>query len=412
MARKKEPSSETEQTQDSAEPSSVVEPDQIPEAEIVETTNSDALPPQDVSEPSNQKHTPSQTSGSKSGGLFAGLLGGAFGGLGIFAALWTFAPNLVGTKPIDTAPLTAGLNTQAQETETLKARVETLTAQLETLRNTPPNTGDGFETRIGTLEADINTRIAELSSTIDRQTSTLSILEGRLAQVEARPPVFSGDASEETGALIAHMRTALETQRAEIDALANAAQESLKAAEAQATQLRENTQTAANVAIGRAALARLMAAMDAGGPFAQSLSDLAEATNQPMPEALTSQADTGVPTLVELRQSFPDAARAALAATARADLDDEAGLSERLGAFLKAQTGARSLEPREGGSPDAVLSRAEAALKDNQIEDSIALIDQLPEAGQTEMAEWRKLASIRLSAVTAAQTLARSLAEN
>ena len=78
-----------------------------------------------------------------------------------------------------------------------------------------------------------------------------------------------------------------------------------------------------------------------------------------IPAALANAGD-GIPTLLTLQEGFAEPARAALDASIRADMGD--GWANRLTSFLRSQSGARSLTPHEGADPDAVLSRAEAAL--------------------------------------------------
>lgn len=73
------------------------------------------------------------------------------------------------------------------------------------------------------------------------------------------------------------------------------------------------------------------------------------------------------------------------------------------------QLGARSVTPREGDDPDAVLSRAEAAVVDGQLDAALAEIAALPETARAEMAGWEAAAAKRLSAMRAAETLAQSL---
>ena len=85
-----------------------------------------------------------------------------------------------------------------------------------------------------------------------------------------------------------------------------------------------------------------------------------------------------------MQASFADAARAGLGASLGAG--DTGGSA--LGNFLRAQTGARSVEPREGGDPDAVLSRADAAVARGDIAAALAEIDVLPEPGRAAMKGW------------------------
>jgi hypothetical protein len=125
-----------------------------------------------------------------------------------------------------------------------------------------------------------------------------------------------------------------------------------------------------------------------------------------VPDALAGQS-AGVATLAELSAAFPEAARAALTAAREAS-----GESEGLGGFLRTQLGVRSLEPQEGDSADAVLSRAEAALRDGRLTDALAEVAALPEAGQAALAEWTARAETRQDAVAAAEELAQSLTAN
>ena len=81
----------------------------------------------------------------------------------------------------------------------------------------------------------------------------------------------------------------------------------------------------------------------------------------------------------------------------------------RMQAFLQTQLGTRSLEPREGDSADAVLSRAEAALKAGDLDTVLAEIDTLPEASKPAFAEWRALTETRAAALAAGKALADEL---
>ena len=99
---------------------------------------------------------------------------------------------------------------------------------------------------------------------------------------------------------------------------------------------------------------------------------------------------------------FPDAARAALA-TARAEglSDDAAGL----GGFLRSQFDVRSTTPQEGAGPDAVLSRAEAAVKEGRVADALAELEALPEVARAEMTDWMGQAQSRADVLDAIATL-------
>lgn len=210
-------------------------------------------------------------------------------------------------------------------------------------------------------------------------------LDDLRAELAARPD--SGGLAEELAALKAE---------AEAERAATAARAEALRAEAEAT---------ARSARSQGAVLRLQAALDSGGPLAPALADLAGA-GVTVPAELAALAE-GVPTLLALQTGFPDAARAALTASAETAAPET--MAGRLGAFVKAQTGMRSLTPREGDDPDAILSRAEAALATGDLTTVLAELDALPAEAATALAEWRTLTETRHRASTAVATLAGSL---
>ena len=124
---------------------------------------------------------------------------------------------------------------------------------------------------------------------------------------------------------------------------------------------------------------------------------------------MTANAQGGLPSLQVLRQGFPDAARAALDASLRASKGDT--WTERVSVFLRGQTGTRSLIPREGTDPDAVLSRAEAAVTAGDLALALTELAALPDAGKAAMADWLGLAAQRQDAVAAVQALTTALGQ-
>lgn len=340
------------------------------------------------------------------GGFVAGLIGGALAIAAGVGALWLSNPDLLrGEAPEpDFSPIEARLDEQAADSAALSEELSRLSSTVAALPQEAPDT-PALESRIDTIEGDLTARLDALSAALD-------VLEGRIGQVEVRPPVMEGGASEAAEQVVAEMRAALDAQRAEIEALVEETRGRIEAAEAEAAAIQATAETAARAAVARASLARLHAALEAGGPFAAALSELSEVVDGPIPAALIATADTGVPTLADLRRAYPEPARAALAASIRADMPEDAGAMQRIGAFLRSQTGARSTEPRAGDDPDAVLSRAEGALAEGQIAAALELLEALPEAGKAEMAAWRSEAEARLAAVEAAEALAAALPAN
>ena len=114
---------------------------------------------------------------------------------------------------------------------------------------------------------------------------------------------------------------------------------------------------------------------------------------------LEAYASTGVATTQDLVRDFAPAARAALAASRAGE--ETTGL----GAFVQSRLNIRSVEPREGDDPDAVLSRVGAAVDEGRIADALSEIDLLPNEARAAMSDWIDAARARADAVTAAAAL-------
>jgi hypothetical protein len=202
------------------------------------------------------------------------------------------------------------------------------------------------------------------------------------------------------------MRKLLETQKAEIGQMADEAAARIEGAEQKAALLEDSAGAKARAATVRTAMSRVQAAMESGNPFSSALTELTS-EGVAVPAGLTGD---GVPTLAALQDSFADAARAGLDASVKAVAGD--GAMDKLSAFFKSQVGVRSLEPREGDDPDAVLSRAEAAVRSGDLSAALELVAMLPDVGQAAMAGWVDMASQRQSAEAAVAQLAQNLNGN
>ena len=198
---------------------------------------------------------------------------------------------------------------------------------------------------------------------------------------------------EELRGAIQQQRDAVDAQRAEIERMAQ---------EAMASE--QNAEQQAELAEIRTALAEVTALVQEGRPYAEPLS-VVQAGGVEVPDALTAAGQDGVPTLAALAAEFPDAARDALREARTAGAAEEGGFAT----FLQNQLGARSVQPREGDDPDAVLSRAEAAVKSGDLDGALAEIAKLPEQAQSVMADWVAKADARRDALAAAGDLARRI---
>ena len=279
----------------------------------------------------------------------------------------------------------------------MQAQADQLAALEAKLADIPAVDLSGVEAQI----ASVGDQAAALSGAID---TNFADLDARLTEVEKRP---GADGTLSDTALAAYqreleqLRADLEIQQATVMSTVAQAETDLAAARAEAEALEQEALASAEAAASLAALNRVSTAIETGAPFADALGDL----GGDLPTALSSAAENGVATTAELTSDFPAAARAALA-TARAEgVSDESG---GLGGFLRNQFDVRSTAPQEGSSPDAVLSRAEAAIKEGRVADALAEIEALPEVARAEMTDWTAQATERADVLDAVATLSET----
>ncbi|MGB0959535.1 MAG: mitofilin family membrane protein [Halocynthiibacter sp.] len=305
-------------------------------AEIKKPQTASKTPPE---KPTPAVETPPKDDRKKSG-VFPALLGGAVAvaiGLGVSEYFGPFF-----------GPRTAAPDNAAQ-TEALSGEIAALNAKIDALTATstpaPAPTTD-------------------FSPVLDKLTSmetSLSDMKARLSKVE-------------TGAGSAKPSQA---QFAEIEAL------------------RAQIDTATKIATTsemRAAVTEISAALLSGAPYETALTTLGGTA--PIGDALAKAAQTGVTPLAHIQKDFATAARAALQIDAKAP--EGASTLTKFTSFLKAQTNARSLSPQEGDSTDAILSRADAALKSGDIKLALSEVSALKEAPKSQMSDWVRAAQDRL----------------
>ncbi len=279
----------------------------------------------------------------------------------------------------------------------MQAQADQLAALEAKLADIPAVDLSGVEAQI----ASVGDQAAALSGAID---TNFADLDARLTEVEKRPGADGTLSDTELAAYqreLEQLRADLEIQQATVMSAVAQAETDLVAARAEAEALEQEALASAEAAASRAALTRVSTAIETGAPFADALGDL----GGDLPAALSSAAENGVATTAALTSDFPAAARAALA-TARAEgVSDESG---GLGGFLRNQFDVRSTAPQEGSSPDAVLSRAEAAIKEGRVADALAEIEALPEVARAEMTDWTAQATERADVLDAVATLSET----
>ena len=83
-----------------------------------------------------------------------------------------------------------------------------------------------------------------------------------------------------------------------------------------------------------------------------------------------------------------------------------------MASFLRNQFDVRSVAPKEGDGTDAILSRAEATLRQGRLTETLAEVGALPEVARAELSDWIALAEARADALAAAASLSTSLNDN
>ncbi len=317
------------------------------------------------------------------GGLVAGLVG--------FIAASTDQVSGLLSGGADNA---TAAQVTAEDVAALRDQIADLEARLAQAPESPEAPDfSGIEAKI----ADGLAQQADASAAADADLSArLDDVAAQLAEL-AQAPVeasISDDAIAAYEAELAAVQAALAQQRAEVeDMIANAAQMEAEASES------------ARMAQAQAAATRLFAALDTGGAFSTEVTEL-QSLGITVPDALVASSG-GLTSLGALQADFPDLARMALAAAR-----DETAGSSGFSGFLQRQLGARSVTPRAGDDPDAVLSRAEAALTQGNLSDALAELDALPDVAKAPLSGWSAAATARQAALSAADDLAQSLASN
>ncbi len=338
----------------------------------------------------------------RKGGFVALLLGG------ILAAGAGFGLSRLVPEGWPTAQTT---DLRADVTATA-ARIADLEATVAELSSRPvPDAAVEIEA----LRSDIEARLAERDDGIDLD-AALSSLEARIAALEDRPAGAPGPSAgqgdldgvrQEIAALRGEVEEGSAVQAAaRLDEVIAEAETRLAAMTQELDTLRSEMASTAGEATLGLALGRLQSALDTGEPLGPVLTEI-EAIGLTVPPALTEASETGIERLGSLQDRFPDLARDALDAALRADVGT--GWADRTLTFLRTQTGARLVEPRAGDDPDAILSRANAAVAAGNLTDALGELDALPDSAKAPLAEWLAEARRRAAADAALSAILSDL---
>ena len=322
--------------------------------------------------------------------LFAGGL--LVGGIGFGAAM---VPSYF--NPRD--PIAPVLATQNQ----LSEKIEVQSTEIEAIQARP--TPVDLSGEVAALADSVIAFRTDLAALKAAQVVQAQSLSERIDLLEKRPL-----AEGVSPLAVAGYERELAQLRENISQLANDATNKIEEAKALAEVIEGNAAKLSRDGMVIYALTAIQAAVESGASYTVALDDLVAATNIGLPASLVENAPNGVASLSILQKQFPVAARAALK-LAR----EEQGLAEGENgvlAFLKTQLGVRSLNAKGGGSADAVLSRAQAAVDVGDFAVALSEIATLSSVGQDALQGWSLVATLRLQVLAALQEFSSTFTGN
>lgn len=142
---------------------------------------------------------------------------------------------------------------------------------------------------------------------------------------------------------------------------------------------------------------KIKEALNFGGPYKLALEEISKKEIQ-IPKVLLDNSE-GVVTMNYLKTNFPTVAHASLKASLKQT--DESGLGGKLLGFLKSQVTVRSLDAQEGNSINAILSRMQVALNNDDLSEAIRQSSDLNGAAKSEIKDWLSLAVKRQETIEA-----------
>ena len=265
--------------------------------------------------------------------------------------------------------------------------------------------------QIKATQAQLEQRIAEVA---DDSSAARAELADRVAALDARTEGLAQTDDEAVAALTARLQ-ALEQQlqaastttgdaaRADQDEAVRSRltgiEESIASLRAGLDDVRAQTKRNAELARSSAqtlAVNRLRRAVDSGGAFAAELDALREVAAGPLEaDALAAAAQEGVPSLRDLRQTFPEFANRALEAVGAT------GDSSLIGQIVESARSVVNVRPVgeiEGDSPRAIIARVENRLNTGDLQGVVEQSDQLSGEAAVQLLPWIQQVKTRINA--------------
>ncbi|MBP2301720.1 mitofilin family membrane protein [Azospirillum picis] len=335
---------------------------------------------------------PSYIDEPRSGGGFATALSvvALLVGAAALSEPW-WGPALPGW-PATPAASSAAAPAPAPADPALRAQIQQLADRLGKLEQRPATTGEAGGSDAGAAVAQLSQRLDALEKSRSGDTGAADAakaLANRVAAVEQAVSAAAGGSQ------------AAQALRGEVDSLKQQV-----SSVSQSVEQRQDASTAAQALV--LAAGQLRASLAGGQPFQQDLQavrslNIADAgVTQPL-DAVAPYASKGVPTRAQLNDRFEPLAGEIVRAEARGD---GSGWLDKVTGKLSTLVTVR----REGGGvvgtgADAVVARAEAALKEGNLAKAVDELGTLQGPAAQTAAPWLADAKARLAADQAARQL-------
>jgi hypothetical protein len=298
---------------------------------------------------------PEANMGSSGKSLVAGLLGGAVGLGAAYGLAWFGLWPTPEQAPPQVDPRIAGIASAIPE--------------LQTVTNTVQDELSALNGRVSTLEASPHADSAETTSAITALASRIDALDQAATSVTATSSENIGNAED-----IAALRTELDAIRAKTDALS--AELSKTGADLAALQdaTPVNTPELTRLPL---VFSALESAFATGRPFDTELSVLRQSLPDILvPEILSGQAAKGLPDPAQVEQALAQALPAILAGR---PANPDASWQDATMDWFRGIVAMRPAGAMEGGSPEAIVSRIEAAVAQADFATAASELESLPQ---------------------------------
>ncbi|RIA45400.1 COG4223 family protein [Dichotomicrobium thermohalophilum] len=318
------------------------------------------------------EQTPPPREGGSAAGflthLAAGLLGGLIALVVGYYAMGTFRDRLpfvseTSAEQIKAAQdrleqrISAVAENSSEARAQLADRVSALNARTEGLAQTDEEAVASLTARVDALEQQLQTATEATDETARAE---------QIASVRER---------------LAGLEESLNTVRASLEEVRAQSQKNVAAARASALAV---------------ALNNLQRAVDSGTAYATELQAVRDLSTEALEaETLAAAAQDGVPTLRDLRESFPRFANKALDAVGATGDDSIIG---QIVESARSVVNVRPVGEIEGDSPSAIIARMENRLKAGDLPGVVAQSDQLSGEAAVQLLPWIEQVKTRINA--------------